>query len=125
MSERSEESHGAVTIIQAWLEVLNMRLGCSLTVNMIQHFAIAQRTDAFPKIKTNRLKRIKMGQQSPWIKSSMLRYGVRVENESPRWTKKARVISDRTKTQCFAPALVQRKKFQKISRKYVRIIQKL
>jgi hypothetical protein len=72
MSERSEESHGAVTIIQAWLEVLNMRLGCSLTVNMILHFAIAQRTDGLPKIKTNRSKRTKMGQKSPWIKHAEL-----------------------------------------------------
>jgi hypothetical protein len=31
--------------------------------------------------------------------------------------KKAAVISDRTKTQCFAPALVQRNKLQKISKK--------
>jgi hypothetical protein len=42
-----------------------------------------------------------------------------------RWTKKAAVISDRTKTYCFAPALIQRNKLQKISQKYKRIIQKL
>jgi hypothetical protein len=30
-----------------------------------------------------------------------------------QWTQKAAVISDRTKTQCFIPALVQRNKIQK------------
>jgi hypothetical protein len=42
-----------------------------------------------------------------------------------RGTKKAAVINDRTQTQCFAPPPVHRNKLQKISQKYIRIIQKL
>jgi hypothetical protein len=42
-----------------------------------------------------------------------------------RITNEAGVISDRTKTQCFASAFVQRNNPQKISQKYIRIFQKL